>query len=260
MILILRQLFDPVADVIARALGPVVRSGVIEQWFGGCRLDHRIGPAGIDSRIEAGGLPLLDPDVRIVLNRLRRVSVAGYHNAAPPDAAYALAEATAVLWSCLEGLSCPVLNSMTALGLVGRPSHPLAHAGVAHRCGLLTRDYCLTTRARAGDAVTMLALEMPFADHPPVVGAPAWYGSATSGRPGTLWVVGDKVVGALDGVPAAAVLQFARAVGLGFGVVTFEQDPVGRWRWTGFDPLPLYAPPRVAEHLAAYLMAHAVLA
>jgi hypothetical protein len=203
---------------------------------------------------------LLDPDVRIVLNRLRRVSVAGYHDAAPPDAAYAQAEATAMLWSCLEGLSCPVLNSMTALGLVGRSSHPLAHAGAAHRCGLLTREYRLTTRARAGDAAAMRALDMPFAAGPPVVGAPAWYGSATCGRPGALWVVGDQVVGALDGVPAAAVLQFARAVGLGFGVVTFEQDAGGRWRWTGFDPLPLYAPPHVAERLAEYLMAHAALA
>lgn len=260
MILILRQLFDPVADGIARTLGPAVRSGVIEQWFGGCRIDHRVGPAGVDSRIEAGGMPLLDPDVGIVLNRLRRVSVAGYHNAAPPDAAYALAEATAMLWSCLEGLSCPVLNSMTALGLVGRPSHPLAHAGVAHRCGLPTRDYRLTTRARAGDAAAMCALDMPFADRPPVVGAPGWYGSATSGRPGTLWVVGDRVVGALDGVPAAAVLRFAQTVGLGFGVVTFEEDADGCWRWTGFDPLPLYAPAHVTERLAEYLTAHAALA
>jgi hypothetical protein len=47
-------------------------------------------------------------------------------------------------------------------------------------------------------------------------------------------------------------------VGLGFGVVTFEQDAGGRWRWTGFDPLPAHAPPLVTARLEAYLMAHAV--
>jgi hypothetical protein len=257
MIVILRQLFDPLADELAQLLGPAARSSAIEHWFTGCRLEHRVGAAGVDTRIDAGGTPLVDADAGIVLNRIRRVSVAGYHGAAPPDAADALAEATAVLWSCLAGLRCPVLNSAPALGLVGRGSHPLREADLAHRCGLRARDYHLTTRSRRGDADGMRALDTPFAAGP---GAPAWYGSATTGEAAHLWVVGDAVVGTLDGVADDAVLRFARALGLGFGVLAFERDGAGRWVWMSADPAPLYAPPHVVARLADYLAAHAVLA
>jgi hypothetical protein len=258
MILILRQLFDPVADDVARILGPAARSSAVEHWFGGCRLEHGIEAAGSDTRIDARGAPLLDGDVTVVLNRIRRVSVGGYHDAAPPDAAYALAEATAVLWSCLESLRCPVLNTVAALGLVGRCSHPLAHVRLAHRCGLAVPDYHLTTRARCGDDTAMRALDAPFADGPPVPGTPAWYRGAASGRTGQMWVVGDRVVGALAGVQDDAVLRFARALGLGFGVLAFEQDDAGRWRWTDADPVPLHAPAHVTALLAEHLAAQAV--
>lgn len=260
MVLILRQLFDPLADEIARMLGPIARSGVVEHWFGGCRLEHRIERIGVDTRVDAHGWPLLDAEVGIVLNRLRRVSAGGYHDAAPADAAYARAEATAVLWSCLEGLRCPVLNGVQVLGLVGRASHPLAQAQLAHRCGLAVPDYHLTTRARFGDAHAMRALDAPFADGPPVAGAPAWYRGAATGRGGHVWVVGDRVEGALAGVDDRAVLRFARALGLGFGILAFERDEDGRWRWTGVDPAPLVAPPRVTALLAEHLTAHAVCA
>lgn len=258
MILVLRQLFDPIADQLSLALGPRVRSCVIEQWLSGCRIRHRVGRSGVETEIHArDGSPLLDGAVSVVLNRVSRVPAARYQGAAAEDQSYALAEAAALFWSCIEGLPCPVINTVPALGLVARASHPLAQAAAAARAGLLTLDYRMATRVRYGDAGRMRAMDAPFAMHGPSINGPACLCSLTSMAAGSLWIVGDQVVGALDGVSAGNALQFARHLGLGFGVLDFERDAAGHWRWTGVDPLPLQAPPAVVQALAAYLAQYA---
>jgi hypothetical protein len=253
VILIARHLYDPVADALALALGPRVRSWFIEQWLGSCATVHTVGAAGVDTVIRAGdGSALLDGAVTVVLNRVRQIPAARYHRADAVDQQYALAEATATFWSCMAGLRCPVLNSVPALGLVGRAADPLARVALAHAAGLPVRAFRLSTRVRFGESRGMVALEAPFPVAGQTVNAPAWLCSRTSGH-GELWIVGMQVLGALDGIDAVAASAFAQRVGMGFGVLYFARDDHERWLWTGLDCLPLQAPPAVLEALATWL-------
>lgn len=258
MILIVRQLFDPIADQLAVSLGAMARSLVIEQWLSGCRTYHRIDAHGVSTKIARNNhSPLLDKEVQIVLNRVGQVPAAQFQMGAAADYGYATAEATALLWSCMAGMHCPVLNNALVLGWVGRDSNPLTQAAVAHRCGLRARDFRLMTRSRFGDEKTMQRLDGAPPAVPAAISGPAWLCSRTTGEAGQVWIVGDRTIGALDGVSEAAVRLFGKQLGLGFGVLHFERGTDGHWRWTALDPLPLHAPAPVMLTLINYLAQHA---
>ncbi|QBE62580.1 hypothetical protein [Pseudoduganella lutea] len=251
--LVIRHLFDPVADTLAGALGPRLRSLTIETWLAGCTFTHSVGQGGVASEVRARGGPvLLDGATAIVLNRVRHVPVPAFHRSSQPDREYASAEATAAFWSCLEGLDCPVLNDMARLHMAGHGRPGLAAAGHAARAGLRTRVLRMSTRSRLGEPGTLEPVGN--AGGPvPAVGAPVFACQPADGERGMLWVVGNAVVGELQGVGHAAVLAFARSTGLGFGVVQFVRGPDGDWLWSGFDAAPMAAPAAVIGALRQHM-------
>jgi len=257
MILVVRHLADPVSDALACLLGPRLRSLYIEGWLAGCTVVHTVGPAGVTTRMsDRGGGILLDDTTAVVLNRVAHVAAPAFLQAPPGDSDYATVEATAAFWSCLEGLCCPLLNAPAALRMAGTGAE-LGAAGHAAAAGLHTRLMRMTTRSRRDESPTI----QPFAGAGIVpVGAPGVMRLPNSGECGTLWVVGDKVLGDLDGVDGAAALSFARRIGLGFGTLQFVRSPTRQWSWTGFDALPAPAPAAVLDALAGYLLGHEMAA
>lgn len=257
-ILLMRHVLDPVADEVATRLEPMVRVWFIEQWLASCRIYHSIGSAGAVTRIDdANGRRMFDAQVAVVLNRVRQVPAPMHQNATASDHAYVVSEATALLWSCLESLNCPILNSVTALKVVGRADHPFNWASVAVRAGLETREFRLTTATRLGSAKSMQAIETPFQTLPRPRCGWGWFGSVGTGRTGNLWIVGDTVLGSLEGVSAEKALRFAQMQGIGFGLLHFEEYADESWRLTGFDALPLWAPATVVRALVDLLAGHA---
>ena len=256
MILVIRHLVDPVADILAQALGPRLRSLYIEGWLAGCTITHTVGAAGVTTQIEQAGVAvLLNRSTAIVLNRTAFIPVPAFHGASPADRDYAMVEATATFWSCLEGLCCPVLNGVAALRMAGHAQSEYACLGQAVCAGLNTRALRMTTRATFNDSACARSNGRP-AEHI-VVGAPAYTWAPDAGEQGELWIVGDQVLGALEGVPPAAAQNFARRVGLGFGVLRFVRLPAAPWRWASFDALPLDAPAAVIEALIKFVARHA---
>ena len=255
--LVIRHLYDPVADMLAGALGPRLRSLAIESWLAGCTFTHSVGQGGAASEVRRqGGPSLLDGATGIVLNRVRHVPVPAFHRSGQADRDYASAEATAAFWSWLAGLDCPVLNDMALLHMAGHGRPGLAAAGHAARAGLRTQTLRMATRSRLGEPGRLGPVGV--AEGPvPAVGAPVFSRVPADGEAGALWVIGDEVMGELQGVAHEAVRAFARSTGLGYGVVQFVRDPDGDWRWTGFDAAPLEAPPAVIGALLRHMERHA---
>ena len=253
--LVIRHFFDPVADALAGLLGARLRCLTIETWLTGCAFKHTVGQDGVASDIrQRDGRALLDGATSIVLNRVRHVSVPAFHHASAANRDYAAAEATAAFWSCLEGLRCPVLNSTLALRLMGQGRPSLAAAKHAVLAGLHTQRVRMTTRARLSESGQLA----PFGGGGPVpaVGTPALVFDPGVDEPSAVWVIGDEVLGALDGVEPAAVARFAQQIGLGFGTVLFARRADGIWAWCGFDAAPAQAPAEAIHSLARYLDRH----
>jgi hypothetical protein len=245
MVLVMRHLFDPVADALAAALGPRLRSLTIESWLAGCRLTHTVGKDGVTTRIhQHAGAAVVDASTAVVLNRVRRVPVPAFDGASTSDRDYAAAEAAAAFWSCLEGLHCPVLNSVAALRPGGHAQSALALADQAARAGLRPCRLRMTTRLRACEGARQ---------RPAGLGAPALCCYPAAEPSGMLWIVDQQVLGKLDGVEQGAALAFAQRIGLGFGVLLFAREASGPWRWAGFDAVPPQAPPEVMAALAVAL-------
>lgn len=242
--IVLRHLFDPVADVLAAAFGTRVHSLVIERWFAGRAFVHEVGKDGVTSEMRGEhGAALCASADTVLLNRVSSVSIPAFQSASPADREYAGAEATAAFWSWLEGMPGRLWNTVEAVRLScqGRPAlAAMAHAAGA---GLRTQTVRMTTRCRLVDAApTGLS-----------VGAPAMLVEPADGQQAIVWVVGDRIVGAVEGVASSSVLEFARRTGLGFGTVTFVRASDGAWLWSGFDALPAEVPPQVLAALARYL-------
>lgn len=254
--LVIRHLVDPVADALAAALGPGLRSLYIEGWLASCSITHTVGLDGVATRIEQGddGV-LLDGSTGIVLNRIAYVPTPAFHAARAVDRDYAGVEAMAVFWSCLEGLCCPVLNSAAALRMAGQAQSALGGAAQAVCAGVNTRTLRMTTRAALDDCAGF----SPFGGGPSgvAVGAPGLRWLPEDGERGELWIVGDQVLGALEGVATDAVRNLAGRIGLGFGVLGFVRARPGPWLWASFDALPLDVPAAVIEALVAFVARHA---
>lgn len=247
MLLVVRHLFDPVADALALALGPRLRSLAIESWLSGCAIRHTVGADGAATEVRTrAGQVLLDGATAALLNRVRHVPVPAFQRAAEADREYACSEAAAAFWSCLDALACPVINSVAAQRLSGRGQLPFIAAAHAAAAGLSTCTLHMTTRTRYRDVAQGSGAA-------PAVGAPACWCEPAGEPEGVLWIVGEQVIGALEGVAPAAARDCARRLGLGFGTLQFVRDAVGRWRWSAFDAAPLHAPPPVLAALAALL-------
>lgn len=244
-ILLARHLFDPVADQVAAKLGPVVRVWLIERWLADCQTYHTVGSTGAATRISDASGPICGPRVALVLNRVRHVPVPMYENAAAVDRGYAISEATALFWSCLESLGCPILNSVAALKLLGQQEQPLGWAGAAARAGLKTPEFHLATTTRLGGMKAMQVIETPFQMSSSHRRGPGWFRSVGKSRTADLWIVGDKVLGNLATVCVENARRFARLQGIGFGALHFEEYQDESWRLIGFNALPLSTPPEV---------------
>lgn len=251
--IVIRHLFDPVADVLAAVFGTRVHSLVIERWFAGRAFVHEVGKDGVTSEMrDEHGAVLPDRADTVLLNRVSSVPVPAFQSSSAADREYAGAEATAAFWSWLEGMPGPVWNTVGAVRLScqGRPVlEAMAHAAGA---GLRTQALRMTTRCRLADAA-LAGRSAGAAGPAPSVGAPAVIVEPADGQQAVLWVVGDRIVGAVEGVASSAVLEFARRTGLGFGTVTFVRAPGGAWLWSGFDALPAEVPPPVLSALAQHL-------
>lgn len=257
MILLARHLFDPFADRVASRLGRSVRVCSIERWLAHSRIRHRVGNDGASTELQSDDGELVRSEhLGIVFNRVRCVPVPQTFEEAKGDRNYAAAEATALFWSCLESMGCPVLNTAIAMQLVGRTTHPMTWVAVAAAAGLRTRDFWLTTTARRPDGRTMEAISEPLSPADSARG-PAWLGSRGTGQLAALWIVGSSVLGQVAGVSNADALRFARTVGIGFGVLQFELYADDTWRLSGYDTFPMTAPTTVVDALIDLLASHA---
>lgn len=128
------------AGLRARGLAPVrlVHPEELAQW---CRWEHRIGAAGVRTRLVlADGCVLDDGSIRGVLNRMGSPSPGPLTG--PEDHAYVAQELRALFWSWLASLRVPVVDPPGPHGFAG-PGHVSEWLPLAARAGLTTPAYRL---------------------------------------------------------------------------------------------------------------------
>lgn len=137
---------DPDADWIGeklreRGLEPleVVTSSILAHQ---ATWEHRIGADGVRTVLRLENGEVIDSAaVRGVLNRLVRVSAAGYQGASEQDREYAGMELHALALSWLAGLGHRAMNRAAPVGLAGA-WRPVSHwRWLAHAAGLATAGY-----------------------------------------------------------------------------------------------------------------------
>lgn len=176
---------------------------------------HRLGAAPPTVRIHlAGGRVIDHSEVLGVLNRLTRPPVELVAARSAADGAYAAGELQALILSCLAALDGAVVNRPSPYAMTGAVPPPAALALLAHRCGLLARDYRATSDG-GGDPPLPTASER------------------------TVFIVGERLVpeGLVDAATAAGCRRLAAALGHPHLALRLAAAPEG-WRLAGADPCP----------------------
>ena len=101
-----------------------------------CRWEHRVGAAGVSTRLLVGGTTVDSDRVAAVLNRLSWLGTDGYVAASARDREYAAGEFYALALSWLQGLGPRVINRPTGVGLAGTWRAPAQWCVLARSVGL----------------------------------------------------------------------------------------------------------------------------
>jgi len=190
---------------------------------------HRViaGAASTTVRLKDG--TTIDTEaVGAVLNLVRALPAIGFTRSSERDRAYADCEQQALFVSFLRSFRCPVINDVDGQGPLGLWS-PLRWAALAHRCGIETRPDGLSTGTRL------------LARRTKQNGVPA----TTTAAPTDVFVVGERVFGALSPTHANQCRDLAREAGCDLLGLTFDGGPSRQM--LGADPFPPLAGPIAAE-------------
>lgn len=215
----------------ARLPGPIVQlTG--RDLVDGCRWEHRFDDRGEWFRLyTAHGAVVDNRNVRGVINRLR-VLPAGptshRRHASRPDAVH---DTGAMLLSCLNALTCPVLNPPGAHGVSGDQRQASEWAALALRAGFRGRP---SLSAPTGEALR---------SDPP----PTWDESIRGLPPRHFLVVGHHILPRSDSSPlsedvAACCRRLAAFARCPLLSVQLVQAASGDWFFRGADSHPSILP------------------
>ena len=153
MWLVLCQDGDVEAEWLAKALRArtdraveLVEAGALVHE---CRWEHRVGAAGVSTRLLVGGTTVDSDRVAAVLNRLSWLGTDGYVAASARDREYAAGEFYALALSWLQGLGPHVINRPTGVGLAGTWRAPAQWCVLARSVGLPIVPYETAARSRS---------------------------------------------------------------------------------------------------------------
>jgi hypothetical protein len=258
LILILRHFHDPVADALSDFLGHGARQIIIESWLANFKIRHSVGVNGAvaEFRDQLTG-QLASADVSAVFNRVRSIQLVAPRISSLGDANYFASEATALFWSCLEAMKCPVINTVTAIGLLGSGLRGPQMLRLAASCGIVPADHVFSTRPPPLPYSRDLEIALFYRDCMGAQAPPHMRIDARETR--EVWWVAAGLSEDCDGLPREAIGRFAHAAGLGFSRLVFQRFQDAQWRLSLIDPFPLSAGGHVLIMLARALdqIAHA---
>jgi hypothetical protein len=181
------------------------------------RWEHRVSRDGASASLQlADGRRLSSERPVGVLNRVTSVSPDRFVAVAGADRDYALQEMFAMLLSVLHALPGPVVNRPTPHGLCGAWRHPSEWTALAAEVGLPAASYRQSSAAQLNGEQS---------------------GRSASGA--TAFVVGDRVVASVPGIPASVLdgcrrlARLARETLLGVHLVRAP-----RWAMSGATVTP----------------------
>lgn len=274
------RLAQRVGNWLHHRVGPEnVKLVAVQQIALAPRWRHCQTSQGVASHIRLADGTVLDDQFGVVFNRLQQIELPHFAGAAPADRDYALAEMQALLLSWLHSLPCPVVNPASPQGLGGARRTHAQWMQLAHAAGLSIQAYHFSTNPRRfgpfspGNSPLLSFRSSASANlgglsqlepitQPQIGSDPTFFLEALSTEHARLLVVGDRIIGAEDGLNVDGCQRLARLAGCSLLEIEVAQrsgGEAGDWVVCGVNSFPIVEAQNIIEAIGDLLVAVASL-